>query len=390
MIAGVLKETYPGEMRVAVVPATVNTLQKKGFVVHVETGAGIEAGFTDAMYENEGAVMGSRGDVLSKSDVILQIRAFGTSSASDAEDVKLLKKGAIVVGLIDALTNREAVETLGAAGVTAFALELVPRISRAQAMDVLSSQANIAGYKAALIAADSLPKMFPMMMTAAGTITPAHVLVIGAGVAGLQAIATCNRLGAVVSAYDIRPAVKEQVKSLGAKFVELELETGDAETEGGYAKAMDEEFYRKQRALLARVVAENDAVITTAAVPGKKAPVLVTEDMVAGMKPGSVIVDIAAETGGNCELTKAGETVERNGVRIYGPVNLASTVPYHASQMYSKNISNLVLLMVKDEEIKINMEVVILRESLVVEDGKIVNGRVRESLGIGQRTPGGE
>jgi NAD(P) transhydrogenase subunit alpha len=382
MIAGVLKETYPGEKRVAVVPATVNTLQKKGFVVHVETGAGFEAGFTDAMYENEGAVMCSRGAVLSKSDVILQIRTVGTNPATDADDVKLLKKGAIVIGVIDALTNREAVETLRSAGVKAFALELVPRISRAQAMDVLSSQANIAGYKAALIAADSLPKMFPMMMTAAGTITPAHVLVIGAGVAGLQAIATCNRLGAVVSAYDIRPAVKEQVKSLGAKFVELELETGDAETAGGYAKAMDEEFYRKQRALLAKVVAENDAVITTAAVPGKKAPVLVTEDMVSGMKPGSVIVDLAAETGGNCELTQAGKTVEHNGVRIIGTVNLVSSVPYHASQMYSRNISNLVLLMVKDEEIKINMEDEILRESLVVEDGKVVNGRVRESLGI--------
>lgn len=383
MIAGVLKETYPGERRVAVVPATVNTLQKKGFVVHVERGAGFEAGFTDAMYEHEGAIISGRSETISKSDVILQIRVLGTDPSADAEDLKLLKKGAIVIGLMDALTNREAVESLKSAGVTAFALELVPRISRAQAMDVLSSQANIAGYKAALITADSLPKMFPMMMTAAGTITPAHVLVVGAGVAGLQAIATCNRLGAVVSAYDIRPAVKEQVKSLGAKFVELELETGEAETEGGYAKAMDEDFYRKQRALLARVVAENDAVITTAAVPGKKAPVLVTEDMVAGMKPGSVIVDLAAETGGNCELTQAGKTVEHNGVKIYGPENLASSVPYHASQMYSKNISNLVMLMVKDEEIKINMEDVILKESLVVEDGRIVNDRVRESLGIG-------
>jgi NAD(P) transhydrogenase subunit alpha len=382
MIAGVLKETYPGERRVAIVPAAVNTLQKKGFVVHVERGAGFEAGFTDAMYEHEGAIISGRSEIISKSDAILQIRVLGTDPSADAEDLKLLKKGAIVIGLMDALTNREAVESLKSAGVTAFALELVPRISRAQAMDVLSSQANIAGYKAALITADSLPKMFPMMMTAAGTITPAHVLVVGAGVAGLQAIATCNRLGAVVSAYDIRPAVKEQVKSLGAKFVELELETGDAETEGGYAKAMDEDFYRKQRALLARVVAENDAVITTAAVPGKKAPVLVTEDMVAGMKPGSVIVDLAAETGGNCELTQAGKTVEHNGVRIYGPVNLASSVPYHASQMYSKNISNLVLLMVKEEEIKINMEDEILKESLVAEDGKIVNDRVRESLGI--------
>ncbi len=382
MIAGVLKETYPGESRVALVPAHIGSLKKKGFEIYIESGAGLDAGFTDAMYEAEGASVKDRKEVLSKSDVLLQVRALGTNSSSDKEDAGNLKNGAIVIAVMDSLTNKGPVETLASSGAKSFALELVPRISRAQSMDVLSSQANIAGYKAALIAADSLPKMFPMMMTAAGTITPASVLVVGAGVAGLQAIATCNRLGAVVSAYDIRPAVKEQVMSLGAKFVELELETGEAEDKGGYAKAMDEEFYKKQRELLAKVVAETDAVITTAAVPGRKAPVLITGDMVAGMKPGSVVVDLAAETGGNCELTEAGQTTEKNGVKIIGPVNIPSSVPFHASQMYSKNITNLLSLMVKDGNIDINLEDEILKESLVTDGGKVVNDRVRESLGI--------
>ncbi|MGD9651118.1 MAG: Re/Si-specific NAD(P)(+) transhydrogenase subunit alpha [Candidatus Dadabacteria bacterium] len=382
MIAGVLKETYPGESRVALVPAHIGSLKKKGFEIYVESGAGLDAGFTDAMYEAEGASVKDRKEVLSKSDVLLQVRALGTNSSSDSEDAGNLKSGAIVIAVMDSLTNKGPVETLASSGAKSFALELVPRISRAQSMDVLSSQANIAGYKAALIAADSLPKMFPMMMTAAGTITPAHVLVVGAGVAGLQAIATCNRLGAVVSAYDIRPAVKEQVMSLGAKFVELELETGEAEDKGGYAKAMDEEFYKKQRELLAKVVAETDAVITTAAVPGKKAPILITGEMVSGMKPGSVVVDLAAETGGNCELTQAGQITEKNGVKIIGPVNIPSSVPFHASQMYSKNITNLLSLMVKDGNININLEDEILKESLVTDGGKVVNDRVRESLGI--------
>ncbi len=382
MIIGVPKETYPGERRVAVVPATVPSLQKAGFVVHMEQGAGLEAGFTDKMYEEQGVVVSERADVLSKAEVILQVRAIGTGNESDAQDLKALKKGQIVIGLIDALTNKNAVEALGSANVKSFALELVPRITRAQGMDVLSSQANLAGYKAALMAADTMPRIFPMMMTAAGTITPARVLVIGAGVAGLQAIATCNRLGAIVSAYDIRPAVKEQVQSLGAKFVELELETGEAEDKGGYAKEMDEEFYRKQRELMTRVVAENNAVITTASIPGKKAPVLITKEMVSGMSPGSVIVDLAAESGGNCELTKAGETVEVGGVSIIGPLNVPSSIPYHASQMYSKNIANLLLLMVKDEKLEIDLEDEILKDSLVTDNGSVVNERVKESLGL--------
>ncbi len=382
MIVGIPKETFPGERRVAIVPGTVASLQKAGLVVHVESGAGLEAGFPDKLYEDQGAVISDRSEVFSKADVILQIRAVGTNPESDSEDLKALKKGKIVIGLIDALSNADAVKSLASSKVKAFALELVPRITRAQAMDVLSSQANIAGYKAALIAADSLPRLFPMMMTAAGTITPARVLVIGAGVAGLQAIATCNRLGAIVSAYDIRPAVKEQVQSLGARFVELELDTGEAEDKGGYAKAMDEEFYKKQRELMAKVVAESDAVISTAAVPGKKAPILITEEMVEGMKPGSVIVDLAAESGGNCEITKAGETVDKNGVKIIGPVIVHSSVPYHAIQMYAKNFGNLVLLMVKDEELNIDLEDEILKESLVTDDGKVVNERVKESLSL--------
>jgi len=382
MIVGIPKETYPGESRVAIVPATIPSLQKAGFVVHVESGAGVNAGFPDKLYEDQGAVITGRDEVFVKSDVLLQIRAVGTNPETDSNDVGALKEGQIVIGLIDALTNADAVKSLASSKVKSFALELVPRITRAQAMDVLSSQANIAGYKAALVAADSMPRIFPMMMTAAGTITPARVLVIGAGVAGLQAIATCNRLGAIVSAYDIRPAVKEQVQSLGAKFVELELDTGEAEDKGGYAKAMDEEFYRKQRELMAKVVAENDAVISTAAIPGKKAPILITEEMVTGMKPGSVIVDLAAESGGNCEATVAGETVDKNGVKIIGPVNVPSTVPYHASQMYAKNISNLLLLMVKDEELNIDLEDEILKDSLVTDDGSVVNDRVKESLGL--------
>lgn len=382
MIIGVPKETFPGERRVAVIPAAVPSLQKAGFVVHVESGAGLDAGFTDQMYAEQGAVISDRAEVLEKAEVILQVRAIGTGGETDSADLKALKKGQIVIGLIDALSNKDAVEALANAGVQSFALELVPRITRAQAMDVLSSQANLAGYKAALMAADSMPKIFPMMMTAAGTITPARVLVIGAGVAGLQAIATCNRLGAIVSAYDIRPAVKEQVQSLGAKFVELELETGEAEDKGGYAKEMDEEFYNKQRELMARVVAENDAVISTAAIPGKKAPVLITEEMVSGMNPGSVIVDLAAESGGNCGATRAGETVVKDGVTVIGPVNVPSSIPNHASQMYAKNISNLVLLMVNDEKLEINLEDEILKDSLVTDGGKVVNERVKETLGL--------
>jgi NAD(P) transhydrogenase subunit alpha len=284
--------------------------------------------------------------------------------------------------MMEPLAAPQGVKALAERGVTGFALELIPRITRAQAMDVLSSMATVVGYKAVILAADALPRLFPLLMTAGGTITPARVFVIGAGVAGLQAIATARRLGAVVEGYDVRPAVKEQVESLGAKFVELPLEAGAAEDKGGYAKAMDEEFYRKQRETMARVVAASDVVITTAAVPGKKAPVLITGEMVAAMKPGSVVVDVAAEQGGNCELTQAGRTVEHHGARVIGPLNLASSVPNPASQMYGRNAASFLALLVKGGALQIDLADEIVRETLVARDGEVVHPRVREALGL--------
>jgi NAD(P) transhydrogenase subunit alpha len=280
------------------------------------------------------------------------------------------------------LGSAETVQQVAQTGVTSFSVELIPRTTRAQSMDALSSMASIAGYKAVLEVADALPRMFPMMTTAAGTITPSKVLVIGAGVAGLQAIATAKRLGAVISAYDVRPAVKEQVQSLGARFVELPLETQDAQDARGYAKAQDEAFYAKQRELLGRTIAENDAVITTAVVPGKKAPVLVTADMVKGMAPGSVILDLAAERGGNCELTRPGETTVQHGVTIIGPINLASGVPYHASQMYARNLTSFLNNLVKDGKVRPTESDDIIRDTLLTQGGEVVNARVREMLGL--------
>ncbi|MCH8948273.1 MAG: NAD(P) transhydrogenase subunit alpha, partial [Acidobacteria bacterium] len=284
--------------------------------------------------------------------------------------------------LLNPLGAPETARELASRGITAFALELLPRISRAQPMDALSAMATIAGYKAALLGAGALQKMYPMMITAAGTITPARVFVVGAGVAGLQAIATSRRLGAVVQAYDVRPAVKEQVESLGAKFLVLELETEKAEASGGYAQAMGEEFYRRQREMMAQAVAESDVVITTAAIPGKKAPTLLTQAMVEGMRPGSVIVDVAAEGGGNCELTRPGEAIEAHGVTILGPTNLPSTIPYHASQMYAKNVTAFLLNLVKNGELRVDLEDQIIRDTLLTHQGEVVNARVRELLGL--------
>ena len=293
-----------------------------------------------------------------------------------------MRHGQVVIGMADPLGSPEIARELSSRGVIAFALELIPRITRAQSMDVLSSMATIAGYKAVLLAANTLPRMFPLLTTAAGTITPAHVFIVGVGVAGLQAIATARKLGAVVEAYDVRPAVKEQVQSVGAKFVELPLETAQAEDKGGYAKAQDESFYQRQREMMARVIAANDVVITTAVVPGKKAPVLVTAEMVRGMAPGSVIVDLAAERGGNCELTRADQVVVENGVTILGPTNLPSTVPYHASQMYAKNITTFLLHLVKDGAVKADTTDEITRETLITRDGEVVNPKVRQALGL--------
>jgi NAD(P) transhydrogenase subunit alpha len=384
MKVGVVNETYPGERRVALAPASLPSLTKAGCEVVIESGAGLSAGYPDAAFTERGAsVAGSRQEVFAGCDVILQVRAYGANLEHGGADLDLMREGQTVIGMFEPLTSLDAVRAVADKRVTLFAMELIPRITRAQSMDVLSSMATIAGYKAVLMAADHLPKMFPMMMTAAGTVAPAKVLVIGAGVAGLQAIASSRRLGAQVHAYDLRPAVKEQVESLGAKFVEMELEAGTSEDAGGYAKEMGEEFYRRQRELMTKVVAENDVVITTAAVPGKKAPLLITTQMVDGMIPGSVIVDLAAERGGNCELTRVGEIVEHHGIRILGPVNLASDVPYHASQMYAKNISTLLLLMVKEGKLEIDMEDQVVAETIVARGGEVCNERIREALSAG-------
>jgi len=382
MKASVLRETLPGERRVALIPAHVPSLAKAGIEVLVEQGAGTEAGYPDGAYEEKGARIVPSAEELLSAELILRVRFAGADGEQGRRQIDSLRSGQIVVAMCDPLGSPQALQPAADRGVTVFALELLPRITRAQSMDVLSSMATIAGYRAVLLAAQTLRKMFPMMMTAAGTIAPAKVFVMGAGVAGLQAIATAKRLGAVVLANDIRPAVKEQVQSLGAKFVELELETEAAEDKGGYAREMGEEFLRKQRELIARVVAESDVVITTAAVPGKRAPILLTREMVAGMAPGSVIVDAAAERGGNCELTRPGETVVENDVTILGPTNLPAEVPYHASQMFSKNITTFLLNLIKDGQMQLDLEDEIIRDTLVAREGKIVNPRVAELLGI--------
>jgi NAD(P) transhydrogenase subunit alpha len=384
MIVAALRETFPGECRVALIPASVPPLVKAGWTVRVEAGAGQAAGFTDAQYAEKGAQVVSRAEAL-QADCLLQVRTLGANPVAGRADLANLRSGQVVIGLCDPLSQPGSANELAERGVTLFALELVPRISRAQAMDVLSSQASIAGYRAVLLAATTLPKIFPMMTTAAGTITPARVFVFGAGVAGLQAIATAKRLGAVVSATDVRAAVKEQVQSLGAKFVESSAAPAGAAAEaaGGYARAMDEDFYQKQREAMREVVAGQDVLITTAAIPGKPAPTLVTAEMVAAMAPGSVIVDLAAERGGNCELTKPGETVVVNGVTILGPTNLVAEVPNHASQMFAKNVTTLLgHLTTKEGAWNIDTKDEITRDTLVAKDGQVVNEAVRELLGI--------
>jgi NAD(P) transhydrogenase subunit alpha len=379
---GVPRETFPGERRVALVPRASDALGKLGVSVVVEQGAGVEAGFPDEQYATRGARPATRREVF-QADVILQVRSLGANPEAGRADLALLRPGQTVIGFGEPLTALEQDTALARTGVSFFAMELMPRITRAQSMDALSSMATIAGYKAVLLAATSLPKIFPMLMTAAGTVTPARVLILGAGVAGLQAIATARRLGAVVSAYDVRSAVKEQIESLGAKFVVLDIEAGASEDKGGYAKAMGEEFYRRQRELLTNVIREQDVVISTAAVPGKKAPILITTEMASALAPGSVIVDVAAERGGNCELTRPGETVHHQGITILGPLNLASSAPYHASQMYSSNIvSFLKLMLTKDGSLQLKRDDEIIRETLVTHAGEIVHARVNELLDV--------
>jgi len=370
---GTPKETAPDERRVALVPDTVTRLAAAKLEVNVESGAGSAAYLADAVYEQAGArIVKGAAALFGEADAVLKVQA------PSAAEVELMKKDAVLISFLQPATQGDTIRALAARGVTAFSLELVPRISRAQSMDALSSQASAAGYKAVLMAAGRLGKFFPMLMTAAGTIPPARVLVMGAGVAGLQAIATARRLGAVVSAYDVRPAVKEEVQSLGATFIELPLET--QEGEGGYAREQSEEFLRKQRELIGEHVAKSDIVITTAAVPGRRAPLLVTGDMVKGMRPGSVIVDLAAETGGNVELTKAGKDVEVGGVTIIGTRNVPSTMPLHASQLYARNVANLLLHLVKDGSIVLDFEDEITKGSCVTYRGEIVNERAKQMV----------
>jgi H+-translocating NAD(P) transhydrogenase subunit alpha len=385
MRIGIPKETFPGETRVALVPAHLAALLKAGHQVTIESGAGAAAGFPDKAYTDHGATVGTRQDVLA-ADVLLQVRSATANPAGGAAEITSLRRGQAVIGFSESLTSAELTRAMAAQGVTSFSMELMPRITRAQSMDALSSMATVAGYKAVLLAASTLPRMFPMLMTAAGTVAPAKVFVVGAGVAGLQAISTARRLGAKVEAYDIRPAVKEQILSLGAKFVELPLETAAAEDKGGYATAQDESFYRRQREMMLKVVAASDVVITTAAVPGKKAPVLVTEEMVRGMAPGSVVVDLAAERGGNCELTQPDRAVVSHGVTILGPTNLAASVPYHASQMYSKNILTFFQHLVPKEGgpdggLKTDPADEIVRETMVTHGGEVVHERVKQIIG---------
>ena len=382
MIVGITKETFPGERRVSLVPAVLPSLTKASLDVLVESSAGQSAGFPDEAYVEKGArIAASRAQVFAEAEVVLQVRTPGAGGESGQEDLSLLKQDQTLIGFSEPLAEPAVALKVAERHVTVFSMELIPRITRAQNMDALSSMATIAGYKAALLAANTLPRLFPMMMTAAGTITPARVFVVGAGVAGLQAIASCRRLGARVEAYDVRPAVKEQIESLGAKFVELPLKPGSAEDAGGYAKAQDEHFYERQRQMMTRVVTNNDVVITTALIPGKTAPVLITAEMVSGMAPGSVIVDLAAERGGNCDLTKSNQTiVSKNGITILGPTNLPSSVPLHASQMYAKNISALLLHLVKDASLVIDLDDEITSATLISRGGQIVHPRVKESL----------
>jgi NAD(P) transhydrogenase subunit alpha len=365
MKCGVVKETYPGERRVALVPAVLAPLAKAGITLVIESGAGLAAGFADESYRAQGAtIVPRREEVFATADLLVQVRALGANCEAGITDLGLVRTGQAIIAFCEPLGAPEALQQFSARGVTVFSMEMIPRITRAQSMDALSSMA----------------KMFPMMMTAAGTLLPARALILGVGVAGLQAIAASRRLGAVVEAYDVRPDVKDQVQSLGAKFLDLPLETAGAQDVGGYAKAFDESFYRRQRELLMAALVRQDVVITTAAVPGRKAPTLITTDMIEVMQPGSVIVDLAAERGGNCELTKLGETITHRGVTILGPDNLPSTVPFHASQMYAKNVASLLLHLVKSGKLEIEMEDEITRETMVVRDGEIVHPKVREAL----------
>lgn len=379
MKLAVAKEIEVGENRVALVPDTVARLVKQGLEVWVEAGAGERSFFSDAAYEAAGAkIISDTATIWGEADILLKV-GLPQEREDGRSEIELLREGAVLIGLLNPLGKPVVMQRLAERRITAFSVEMIPRTTRAQSMDALSSQASVAGYKAVLIAAAALPKYFPMLTTAAGTIAPAKVFVMGAGVAGLQAIATARRLGAVVEAFDIRPAVKEEVQSLGAKFVEVQLNE-ETVAAGGYAKEVSEASRQRTQEVVAEHVKSADVVITTAQVPGKKAPLLVTEEMVAQMKPGSVIVDIAAEQGGNCACTDPGKDVQRNGVTIIGPINLPSSMPVHASQLYAKNLSTLVQLLLKDSALQLNFEDDIIAAACITHAGEIRNQRVRDAL----------
>ncbi|WP_025821097.1 Re/Si-specific NAD(P)(+) transhydrogenase subunit alpha [Shewanella marina] len=381
MKLGLPKENFAGETRVALIPANIARLIKKQIEVVVESGAGLAAGFTDAEYQQAGAqITTDRQNLLTSSDIITLVNLKGPQF----EEIKAIcKPQQLLIGMMDPLMNPVHAQQLAETGCSAFALELIPRITRAQSMDVLSSMATIAGYKAVILAAHKAPRLFPMMMTAAGTLKPARAFIMGVGVAGLQACATSKRLGAVVEAYDIRPAAREQIISVGAKPVELNIEAENTETKGGYATEQSDEFIARQQQAMANVLAQQDIVITTAAIPGRKAPVLITAAMVEAMKPGTIIVDLAAETGGNCELTQKGVEVNHNGVIIMGPENIAGTAANHASQMYGTNIEHLLNLIIdKEGVLTLDFEDEIIRETLVAHDHQVINNRVRQLLDL--------
>jgi NAD(P) transhydrogenase subunit alpha len=383
MLAVVPRESFPGEKRVALVPKDIAALKKTGLEVSIESGAGAASQHSDADYQAQGArVQTDRKQLLAAADIVLTVRGPGSHREFPQADLEALKPGAALAGFLDPLDEPAMMKALAERGLTLLSMELMPRITRAQSMDALSSMATISGYKAVLMAADAAPRMFPMLMTAAGTVKAARVFVLGAGVAGLQAIATARRLGALVEGYDVRPAVKEQIESLGARFVVLDVKTDQAETAGGYAKAQSEEFYRRQQQLLGEHLRGTDVIITTAAVPGKKAPVLITVEMAAGLRPGTVIVDLAAERGGNCALTKPGETVEHNGVLILGPVNLPSELPVHASQLYSKNLATFLSHLVKNGALQLEDGDEIAGGTLVARGGKLVHPMVVQALEV--------
>jgi NAD(P) transhydrogenase subunit alpha len=384
VIIGIPSEIKPGEQRVAMSPANVQSLTDKSVKVLLQVNAGSAAGYPDAAYVAAGAtITANRAEIFASADIILQVQSFGSNNENSDADLASLKKGQVVIGMMDPLASPQAAQSLADKGATAIALELVPRISRAQSMDVLSSMATLAGYKAVLMGASAAPRIFPMLMTAAGTLQPARVLIMGVGVAGLQACATAKRLGAVVEAYDVRPAAREQILSVGAKPVELDLDTGESEGAGGYAKEQGEDFLRRQRELMTEVVAQQDIIITTAAIPGAKSPILVTEDMVKAMKPGAVIVDLAAERGGNCDLTEQGQTVVAHDVTILGPENVPSDLAYHASQMYGKNMQTL-LELILDDEGKLNLDFndEIVAGTVVAHDGEVPHAHMRKLLNL--------